>query len=122
MCIIIVGNKSDLNYKVESEEAKNFTEKNLCLYYSISYLKTNLTNQIEFQSNSNFSEFDKEISIKKSKIPVIQTFESEMNIELYTIDENITNEISEKIKNIKFKSIKTKKSEISQKKIFSFSR
>ena len=28
LCIIIVGNKSDLNYKVESEEAKNFTEKN----------------------------------------------------------------------------------------------
>ena len=93
------------------------------MYYSISYLKTNLTNQIEFQSNSNFSEFDKETSIKKSKIPVIfQTFESEMNIELYTIDENITNEISEKIKNIKFKSIKTEKSEISLKKIFSFSR
>ena len=60
------------------------------MFYSISYLKTNLTNQIEFQSKSNFSEFDK---IKKSKIPVIfQTFESEMNIELYTIDENITNE------------------------------
>ena len=51
---------------------------------------------------------------KKSKIPVIfQTFESEMNIELFTIDENITNEISEKIKNIKFKGIKTEKSEIS---------
>lgn len=26
--IVIVGNKSDLNYKVESEEAKNFAEKN----------------------------------------------------------------------------------------------
>lgn len=26
--IMIVGNKSDLNYKVESEEAKNFAEKN----------------------------------------------------------------------------------------------
>ena len=89
------------------------------MFYSISYLKTNLTYQIEFQSNSNFSEFDKETSIKKSKIPVIfQIFESEMNIELYTIDENITNEISEKIKNIKFKGIK----KISQKKIFSFSR
>ena len=80
------------------------------MFYSISYLKTNLTNQIEFQSNSNFSEFDKETSIKKSKIQVtFQTFESEMNIELYTIDENITNEISEKIKNIKFKGIKTEK-------------
>ena len=45
-----------------------------------------------------------------------------MNIEIYTIDENITNEISEKIKNIKFKGIKTEKLEISQKKIFSFSR
>ena len=66
MCIIIVGNKSDLNYKVESEEAKNFAEKNLCLYYSISYLKTNLTNQIEFQSNSNFSEFDKKMKKLKS--------------------------------------------------------
>ena len=89
--------------------------------YSISYLKTNLTNQIEFQSNSNFSEFDEETSIKKSKIPLIfQTFESEMNIELYTIDENITNEISEKIKNIKFKDIETEKSEISQKKFSPF--
>ena len=29
--IMIVGNKSDLNYKVESEEAKNFAEKiNVC--------------------------------------------------------------------------------------------
>jgi hypothetical protein len=118
---MIVGNKSDLNYKVESEEAKNFAEKNLCLFYAISYLKTNLTNQIEFQSNSNFSEFDEETSIKKSKIPLIfQTFESEMNIELYTIDENITNEISEKIKNIKFKDIETEKSEISQKKFSPF--
>ena len=81
------------------------------MFYAISYLKTNLTNQIEFQSNSNFSEFDEETSIKKSKIPLIfQTFESEMNIELYTIDENITNEISEKIKNIKFKDIETEKS------------
>ena len=43
-----------------------------------------------------------------------------MNIELYTIDENITNEISEKIKNIKFKDIKTEKSEISQKKFSPF--
>ena len=63
------------------------------MFYSISYLKTNLTYQIEFQSNSNFSEFDKETSIRKSKIPVIfQIFESEMNIELYKIDEKITNE------------------------------
>ena len=63
------------------------------MFYSISYLKTNLTNQIEFQSNSNFSEFDEETSIKKSKIPLIfQTFESEINIKLYTIDEKITNE------------------------------
>ena len=41
-----------------------------------------------------------------------------MNVELYKIDEKITNEISKKIKNIKFKGIKTEKSEIS--KIFSF--
>ena len=45
-----------------------------------------------------------------------------MNIELYTIDENITNEIREKIKNIKFKGIKTVKIGNFTKKIFSFSR
>jgi small GTP-binding protein len=36
--IMIVGNKSDLNYnrKVESEEAKNFAEKNSCLFNEVS--------------------------------------------------------------------------------------
>ena len=82
--ILLIPNSYDYkSYNISINENKIIVQD---IGYSISYLKTNLTNQIQFQSNSNFSEFDEKTLIKKSKIPVIQTFESEMNIELYTIE------------------------------------
>ena len=53
---MIVGNKSDLNYnrKVESEEAKNFDEKNSCLFYEVSAKNgSNLNNVILLHSMIN---------------------------------------------------------------------
>ena len=52
--IMIVRNKSDLNYKVESEVAKNFAEKNSCLFYEVSAKNgSNLNNVILLHSMIN---------------------------------------------------------------------
>lgn len=116
--------KEENNISLENEKNETYDENSMSfsiLYININengiidkvkglsknYIKTNTKNQIDFTGNSNFSDFilDETNSVVK---PFIQDFnqiyESKMNLESYVIDENITKEITEKIKKITFNS------------------